>query len=178
MSTIPPIPLLSLLRRIISEISLKRVPISTRPPRTSGVFTSLLRAAAIPSLGYLFGWNSHLKATYVSFHATTERNDDSTNTLGGKEGQSGKPSRGELTQDKTLGEQGSMDEKRDPAKAPKRPQYDPNSPIYQLMNNPALYDPIRRPRNPIVLAHGMLHHSPRLAGGVKVLRLLGRPLWI
>jgi len=33
-------------------------------------------------------------------------------------------------------------------------QYDPNSPIYQLMNNPALDDPLRRPRNPIVLSHG------------------------
>jgi hypothetical protein len=33
-------------------------------------------------------------------------------------------------------------------------QYDPNSPIYQLMNNPALDNPLRRPRNPIVLSHG------------------------
>jgi hypothetical protein len=167
MSTLPPIPLLSLLRRIISEISLKRVPISTRPPKTSGVFTSLLRAAAIPSLGYLFGWKSHLKDTYVSFYATTERKDDSTNPLGEKEGQSGRPSRGEPTKEKIIGEKGPIDEKGDPAKAPKRPQYDPNSPIYQLMNNPALYDPIRRPRNPIVLAHGMLAHSPRLAGDGK-----------
>jgi hypothetical protein len=167
MSTLPPIPLLSLLRRIISEISLKRVPTSTRPPKTSGVFTSLLRAAAIPSLGYLFGWNSHLKTASVSFDATTERNDDSTNPLGGKEERSGKPSRGESTKEKTIGKKESIDEKGDPAKAPKRPQYDPNSPIYQLMNNPALYDPIRRPRNPIVLAHGMLPHSPCLAGDGK-----------
>lgn len=38
-------------------------------------------------------------------------------------------------------------------------QYDPNSPIYQLMNNPALDDPLRRPRNPIVLSHGQQFRS-------------------
>jgi triacylglycerol lipase len=87
--------------------------------------------------------------------------------LGGKERQSGKPPKGESTKEKTIGDKGPIDEKGDPAKTPKRPQYDPNSPIYQLMNNPALYDPIRRPRNPIVLAHGTLAHSSRLAGDGK-----------
>ncbi|KAG8918492.1 hypothetical protein FRC00_012431, partial [Tulasnella sp. 408] len=31
----------------------------------------------------------------------------------------------------------------------------PPSAIQQLMNSPALFEPIRRPRNPIVLCHGL-----------------------
>ena len=40
-------------------------------------------------------------------------------------------------------------------KAPPEFHYDPDSPISRLMNNPTLFDPLRKPRNPIALCHGM-----------------------
>jgi len=156
MSTHPPMQLLSLLRRIISELSLKRASTVTHSARSPGIFTSLLRAAAIPSLGYLFGWKSHIKAVYSSSDSTRVQNDRSSSPLGEKEGTFGKPSQGISIKEKSLGENEPIHEKYDVENVPKPPQYDPSSPIYRLMNNPALYNPTRKPRNPIVLAHGML----------------------
>jgi hypothetical protein len=150
MSTLP-MPLLSLLRKFISEISIKRRNQKDSRPRSHGVFASLLRAAAIPSLGYLFGWNTRLKAAYTS-------SDANPSTVGGN----GKmPERNEnpektLSSDNKPPSRKGKDETPDPKNGQ---QYDPNSPIYQLMNNPALDDPLRRPRNPIVLSHGQRPHS-------------------
>lgn len=148
MSTVP-IPFLSLLRKFISEISVKNG--SKRAPGRPGIFTSLVRAAAIPSLGYFFGWNSHLRLSSVSY----KDEDESVNALGEENRH---PEKESLKDSTNLREKNPMDNGNDKGRAtpnPKGRQYDPEQPIYQLMNNPALCDPIRTPRNPIVLAHGL-----------------------
>ena len=44
-----------------------------------------------------------------------------------------------------------------PDPAPSRARSDaPLSPIYTLMNNPTLFNPVRIPRNPVVLCHGAI----------------------
>lgn len=142
MSTLP-MPLLSLLRKFISDISIKRRNSRDSPAKTHGLFASLLRAAAIPSLGYLFGWNARLKTAPISSDATLSQT--------GGEGKL--PDKGEGA-GKARSNKGSRKGALEDPKMENGQQYDPNSPIYQLMNNPMLHDPTRRPRNPIVLSHG------------------------
>ena len=137
MSTLPS-PLLSLLRKFISEFSLKHSFDASAHPRPAGRFASLLRAAAIPSLGYLLGWGPHFSSFSTSSDVKGSVGDD-PNPVSPKDG-------------------GSESRKEEPKKR-KEDQYDPNAPIYQLMNNPKLFEPTRAPRNPIVLAHGTIFLS-------------------
>lgn len=42
-----------------------------------------------------------------------------------------------------------------PPPPPPTPKHNPDDPISKLLANPALRDPVRKPRNPIVLCHGL-----------------------
>jgi hypothetical protein len=149
MSTLP-IPLLSLLRRFFFDLSVKRAPNpEPRPTRNFGVLSSILRAASLPSLAYLWQWNTRLKTSLSTPDGGT-LNEELIKTTTIKD---------VLAKEKVSEQDGGKGNgKREPVKkngSKKEDLYDPNSPIYQLMNNPALVDPIRTPRNPVVLAHGM-----------------------
>lgn len=159
MSTLP-MPLLSLLRKFISGISIKRRNPKESRTRTHGVLASLLRATAIPSLGYLFGWNTRLKAAYSYFDANLS-------TAGGDGKMPERNKNPEKIQSKDS-KPPSRKGRHETPNSKNGQQYDPNSPIYQLMNNPALDDPLRRPRNPIVLSHGQQFRS----GMITAVRLM------
>ncbi|KAL5519824.1 hypothetical protein ACEPAG_1484 [Sanghuangporus baumii] len=61
--------------------------------------------------------------------------------------------------------------KRDPTPHPRRNSNLPLSPIYTLMNNPTLFNPVRVPRNPIVLSHGLYGYDVRGPSNFPMLQL-------
>lgn len=153
-----PIPLLSLLRKFISEISVKRSHSSEAQTKPYGVLASLLRAAAIPSLGYLLGWNSRPGTASVGNEGASS---------------SGEPAKKQKPSSMNLPP--SRDGKEPKPTKVGNQQYDPTWPIYQLMNNPVLLDPVRRPRNPIVLSHGTFVSAPHTCA---ILNRSIRSVWL
>jgi len=120
-----PIPILSIIRRFLTAFATY----SWNAPIISFAFRSL----AFPTFGYtLAGWRT-------AKLASSETNPDPTESM---EYQSPYPDPKGSIQPPEL------------EKAPPEFHYDPDSPISRLMNNPTLFDPLRRPRNPIVLCHG------------------------
>lgn len=95
----------------------------------------MLRAAAIPSLGYLLGWGPQVSSSSIS-------SDE-------------KGATGQASEVSSYNESGNESGNQEPKKQRKEDLYDPNAPIYRLMNNPTVFEPTRAPRNPIVLAHGL-----------------------
>ncbi|KAG8813425.1 hypothetical protein FRC17_001583 [Serendipita sp. 399] len=150
MSTLPT-PLLSLLRRFFLDISNWRPYGAHTRARFTGLFTSLLRAAAIPSLGYLFEWRTRLRTDSASLKVSNEKPGDDESRDSDDDGGG--------TSEKRTVNQSSRQSKSPRANRPDTEKdkvlYDPNAPIYRMMNNPALFESIRAPRNPIVLAHGL-----------------------
>ena len=120
-----PIPIFSIIRRFLVAIS----KYSWNVPVISFPF----RALAFPTFGYTFaGW----RTARLAFGET---NTDPTDLV---EHQSSHP------------EPNGSIRPPDLEKVPPEFHHNPNSSISHLMNNPTLFDPLRKPRNPIVLCHG------------------------
>ncbi len=120
-----PIPIFSIIRRFLVAIS----KYSWNVPVISFPFRSL----AFPTFGYTFaGW----RTARLAF---SETNPGPTDLV---EHQSSHP------------EPNGSIRPPDLEKAPPEFPYNPNSYISHLMSNPTLFDPLRKPRNPIVLCHG------------------------
>ncbi|KAG8831735.1 hypothetical protein FRC18_006089 [Serendipita sp. 400] len=156
MSTLPT-PLLSLLRKFFLEISTWRPDGAQTRSRFTGILTSLLRAAAIPSFGYLFDWKARFRADSVALKVSNENPEY-------------EPSDSEKD-DEVTERKGTTNADSQASKSPRKNEtdeekgkdvrYDPNAPIYRLMNNPALFEPTRIPRYPIALAHGLYGYDVR-----------------
>lgn len=96
--------------------------------------SGVIKAITLPSLGYILGLTNHSR---TSLYASS---------IGRNSSQQDQKAQGKMPPE-SEGEQ--MPEK---SKEPQK--YHLDTPIYQLMNNPALFDPLRPPRDPVVLAHG------------------------
>ena len=126
-----PIPILSIIRRFLAAFSTYSWNVS--------VISLPFRSLAFPTFGYAFaGWRT---AKLVS----SETNPDPTDSM---EPQSSHP--------KPKGSIRPPDSERTPPEF----HHNPDSPISHLMNNPTLFDPLRKPRNPIVLCHGTQEVAP------------------
>ncbi|KAL5501802.1 hypothetical protein ACEPAH_9062 [Sanghuangporus vaninii] len=73
--------------------------------------------------------------------------------------------------EKSLPPSDPLPSRRDPTPSPRTNPNLPLSPIYTLMNNPTLFNPVRIPRNPIVLCHGLYGYDVRGPSNFPMLQL-------